>query len=39
MSAMVRELKPFLWAHLAVLILLTAIPALSTWLPHIMGFK
>jgi len=39
MSALVKELVPFLWAHGAVLLLLTFVPALSTWLPHALGFK
>ena len=39
MSALVRELKPFLWAHAAVLIMLTFVPAVSTWLPRALGFK
>jgi tripartite ATP-independent transporter DctM subunit len=39
MSALVRELVPFLWAHGAVLVILTFVPALSTWLPHVLGFK
>ncbi|QIL73172.1 TRAP transporter large permease [Diaphorobacter sp. HDW4B] len=39
MSALVKELVPFLWAHGVVLIILTFVPALSTWLPHAMGFK
>ena len=39
MGPLVRELVPFLWAHGAVLILLTFMPALSTWLPHALGFK
>jgi C4-dicarboxylate transporter DctM subunit len=39
MSALVRELKPFLVAHGVVLVLLTFVPALSTWLPHQWGFK
>ena len=39
MSALTRELVPFLYAHGVVLILLTFVPALSTWLPHVMGFK
>ena len=39
MSALVRELKPFLVAHGIVLVLLTFVPALSTWLPHQWGFK
>ncbi|MGJ7504759.1 TRAP transporter large permease [Variovorax sp. ZT5P49] len=39
MSALVKELVPFLWAHGAVLLILTFVPALSTWLPHVLGFK
>lgn len=39
LSHLVRELKPFLWAHGAVLLILTFVPALSTWLPRAMGFK
>jgi len=39
LGALTRELKPFLWAHAGVLVLLTFVPALSNWLPHIMGFK
>ena len=39
LSALVRELKPFLWAHGAILLTITFVPALSTWLPHAMGFK
>ena len=39
MSALVRELVPFLWAHAAVLVILTFVPALSTWLPRVLGFK
>ncbi|MBP6644850.1 MAG: TRAP transporter large permease [Burkholderiaceae bacterium] len=39
LSDLTRELKPFLWAHGVVLMLLTFIPALSNWLPHTMGFK
>lgn len=39
MSQLVRELAPFLWAHAAVLLVLTFVPALSTWLPHLWGFK
>jgi len=38
MSKLVRELVPFLWAHGVVLILLTFVPALSTWLPRVWGF-
>ena len=39
MSQLVRELKPFLWAHGVVLLLLTFVPAISTWLPRLWGFK
>ena len=39
LNLLVRELKPFLWAHGVVLLILTFVPALSTWLPHAMGFK
>ena len=39
LNLLVRELKPFLWAHGVVLLILTFVPALSTWLPHTMGFK
>lgn len=34
-----RELKPFLVAHAVVLAMLTFIPAFSTGLPHLLGFK
>ncbi|MGV0960682.1 MAG: TRAP transporter large permease [Limnohabitans sp.] len=39
LSELTRELKPFLWAHGVVLVLLTFVPALSNWLPHVMGFQ
>ncbi|MDT7834426.1 TRAP transporter large permease [Aquabacterium sp. OR-4] len=39
MGPLVRELRPFLCAHGVVLLLLTFVPALSTWLPHQLGFK
>ncbi len=39
LGALTRELKPFLVAHGFILLLLTFIPALSTWLPHALGFK
>lgn len=38
MTQLVRELVPFLYAHGVVLMLLTFVPALSTWLPRAMGF-
>ncbi|WP_157020310.1 TRAP transporter large permease [Mesorhizobium xinjiangense] len=34
----VREMPPFLIAHLAILLILTFIPAISTWLPSISNF-
>ena len=37
-SDLVREMPPFLLAHLAVLLLLTFVPAISTWLPRVSGF-
>ncbi|MFM8865148.1 MAG: TRAP transporter large permease [Limnohabitans sp.] len=39
LAALTRELRPFLFAHAVVLVLLTFVPALSNWLPHAMGFK
>jgi C4-dicarboxylate transporter, DctM subunit len=39
LGPLMRELKPFLWAHAGVLAILTFVPALSTWLPHALGFK
>jgi C4-dicarboxylate transporter, DctM subunit len=39
MGPLVRELKPFLVAHGIVLVLLTFLPALSTFLPCALGFK
>jgi tripartite ATP-independent transporter DctM subunit len=38
MVQLTRELPPFLLAHLLVLALITFVPALSTWLPHALGF-
>ncbi|MDA8443965.1 TRAP transporter large permease [Paracidovorax valerianellae] len=38
LAALTKELPPFLLAHLAVLMLLTFVPAISTWLPHALGF-
>ena len=34
-----REMPLFLLAHFVVLCLLTFVPALSTWLPHTLGFQ
>ncbi|HYT97424.1 MAG TPA: TRAP transporter large permease [Casimicrobiaceae bacterium] len=38
LTRMVRELWPFMWAQIAVLILLSFVPALSTWLPGVFGY-
>jgi C4-dicarboxylate transporter, DctM subunit len=38
LSQLVSELMPFLWAHGVVLLLLTFLPGLSTWLPSALGF-
>jgi tripartite ATP-independent transporter DctM subunit len=38
MMQLTRELPPFLVAHLVVLALITFVPAISTWLPHALGF-
>ena len=37
-SDLVREMPPFFAAHLAVLLVLTFVPTLSTWLPRVSGF-
>lgn len=39
LARLVRELWPFLWAQLAVLVLLTLVPALSAWLPGAFGYR
>ena len=39
LADLTRELKPFLLAHGVVLVILTFVPALSTWAPHALGFK
>ena len=39
MGAIVRELWPFLGAQIAVLLLLTFVPALSLALPHALGYQ
>jgi C4-dicarboxylate transporter, DctM subunit len=39
LNDLVRELKPFLAAHGVILLLVTFIPALSIWLPKVLGFK
>ena len=37
-TSLTREMPPFLLAHFVVLVLLTFVPQLSTWLPHALGF-
>lgn len=37
-TELVREMPPFFLAHLVVLLILTFVPTVSTWLPHISGF-
>ncbi|MGY6707466.1 MAG: TRAP transporter large permease [Rhizobiaceae bacterium] len=37
-SQLTREMPPFFIAHILVLMLLTFVPALSTWLPRASGF-
>ncbi|MDK3017814.1 TRAP transporter large permease [Pseudodonghicola flavimaris] len=37
-GALIREMPPFFLMSFIVLMLLTFIPALSTWLPHVSGF-
>jgi C4-dicarboxylate transporter DctM subunit len=39
LTRMVKELWPFMWAQIAVLALLSLVPALSTWLPAEFGFR
>jgi tripartite ATP-independent transporter DctM subunit len=39
LARLVRELWPFLWAQIGVLALLTLVPALSTWLPGLFGYR
>jgi TRAP-type C4-dicarboxylate transport system permease large subunit len=38
LSRLVRELWPFMWAQVVVLIILSLVPGLSTWLPGLFGF-
>ncbi len=38
MAELTREMPLFLVAHFLVLVLLTFVPGLSTWLPHSLGF-
>jgi len=39
LTRMVGELWPFMWAQLVVLVLLSLVPGLSTWLPGAFGFR
>src|SRR6266576_1303137 len=39
LTRLVGELWPFLWAQIAVLILLSFVPELSTWLPAVFGYR
>ncbi|MFT3953975.1 MAG: TRAP transporter large permease [Piscinibacter sp.] len=39
MGPMVKEMRPMLVALLLVLLLLTYVPALSTWLPGVLGYR
>jgi len=39
LARLVKELWPFLWAQLAVLALLSLFPALSSGLPHVLGYR
>ena len=39
LTRMIRELWPFLWAQLAVLVLLSLVPAISTFLPAVFGYR
>ncbi len=38
MGDIIREMPPFFLAHILVLLLLTFVPSLSTWLPSVSGF-
>ena len=38
LARLVRELWPFLWAQLGVLVVLTLFSALSSWLPGVFGY-
>ncbi len=37
-AALIREMPPFILANIMVLLLLTFVPSISTWLPRISGF-
>lgn len=37
-TGLIKEMPPFFIAHLVVLMMLTFVPALSTWLPRVSGF-
>jgi tripartite ATP-independent transporter DctM subunit len=39
LTRMVHELWPFMWAQVGVLLLLSLMPSLSTWLPGVFGYR
>jgi TRAP-type C4-dicarboxylate transport system permease large subunit len=39
LAKMIGELWPFLWAQIAVLLLLSLVPAISTILPRLFGYS
>lgn len=39
LARLVKELWPFLWAQLVVLVLLSLFPAISAWLPNAFGYR
>ena len=39
LAKMVKELWPFMYAQLGVLVALSLVPAISTWLPGVFGYK
>ena len=39
LAKMVKELWPFMYAQLGVLVVLSLVPAISTWLPGVFGYK
>ncbi|MEO8133742.1 MAG: TRAP transporter large permease [Betaproteobacteria bacterium] len=39
LAKMVKELWPFVYAQLAVLVMLSLVPSISSWLPNLFGYK
>jgi TRAP-type C4-dicarboxylate transport system permease large subunit len=39
LARLVKELWPFLWAEIAVLVLLSLFPVLSAGLPNALGYR